>query len=69
MCQLIEEIIPLLHRSDSVERCLYAIASFELDIQNLARKLASPKGARASLALEARVENIQQEIEVLIAEQ
>ena len=53
LCQLIEEIIPLLDRSDSVERCLSAIASFEYDIQNL----------------EARVENIQQEIEVLIAEQ
>lgn len=51
--QLIQEIIPLLDRADSVERFLCAIENFELDIQNL----------------EARVENIQQEIEVLIAEQ
>ena len=53
LCQFIHEIIPLLERSDSVDRFLCAIESFEVDIQNL----------------EARVKNIQHEIEILIAEQ
>jgi|GEM_PF-6871178 len=53
LCQLIQEIVPLLNCSASVNRFLCTVENFELNIQHL----------------EARVENIQQEIDILIAEQ
>jgi len=53
LLQLIQEIAPLLNCSTSVDRALCTVENFELHIQNL----------------EARVEGIQQEIDVLIAEQ
>ena len=51
--KLIREVVPLLDCSPSVDRFLCTVENFELNIQSL----------------EARVECIQQEIEVLISEQ
>ena len=53
LCRLIQEILPLLEDSASIDRVLCTVENLELNIQSL----------------EARVEIIQQEIDILIAEQ
>ena len=51
--QLIQKILPLLDCSTSADHFLCTVENFELNIQSL----------------ETRVENIQQEIDILITEQ